>query len=275
MYNLPEYPIGDVEFGDAESGDAEMGGMIDYGDVDEQGAPRRKRTTPHQVANRIATKTAKPGHHRVAKAMQHQRPDLAHKVQAHAAVRHMSKNHGMYYEAIKGGRFLSSDLGIDARLAPNEVDAVKSAIYLSTPFTPTVFSFTAGVLDIQQSLNSVIGLSTIYYAGLLIVLAASTLNLNQGAIINMKRNLSLVNAVTLSVNDVIELDSGVRAVEILVLNAQLIAGHARFWAPLIAGSVAAVPSTQITITGLPANYTATARFLQPGDAKVTDFLKML
>jgi len=277
MNNLPDYPIGDVTFedGDLESGDAEMGDVIDYGDVDEQGAPRRKRTTGHQVANRLATRTAKTGHKRVHQAMATQKPHLARKVEAHATVRRLAQNHGMYYEAIKGGRFLSSDLGIDSVLAPNEVEAVKSAVYLSTPFTPTVFSFTSGVLDVQAALNTVIGTSTIYYAGLLIVLAASTLNLNQGAIINMKRNLTAVNSVTLSVNDVIELDSGVRAVEILVLNAQLIAGHARFWAPLIAGAAGPTVATQVTLTGLPANYTATARFLQPGDAKVTDFLKML
>jgi hypothetical protein len=278
---LPDYPIGDLATGDVsfgEQGDAEMGDVIDYGDVDHTGTPHHKKTTGHRLAQRMATHVAGHGDARVHHAIAKHKPTLSNKIMQHAAIKHAARNHGVYYEAIKGGRILSSDLGIDAKMAPNEVDALKSAVYLSTPFSPQVFPFNGAspdVLDIVTTLNGVIGTSSIYYAGILLVLAASTLNLNQGATISITRNLTAVNAVTKTVVDTIELDSGVRAVEILFLNAQLVAGHPRFWAPLVAGAALADATSQISIAGLPANYTASARFLQPGDAKVSDFLQML
>jgi len=280
--SLAEYPIGDLDTGDVyvgdEGGDAEMGQTIEFGDIDETGAPVRKRTTGHKLAARMGAHVAKHSDHRVLAKIQHKRPDVAHRIMQAAAVKQAVKNNGIYYEAIKGGTILSSDLGVDARMAPNEVDALKSSIYLSTPFSPRVFSFTnasPAVLDVVTALNTVIGTSTFYYAGLLIVLAASTLNLNQGATITITRNLADVNGNQLAVNDTIELDSGVRAVEICLLNAQLIAGHPRFWAPLLTAGAVADPTTQVSIAGLPANYTPTARFLVPGDAKVSSLLRML
>jgi len=275
---LPEHPIGDIdEEGDYDTEVGDMEGDIEYldeGDT-EMGAPRRKKIKAGRLAGKLATNTANSSQKRAARSLAQSSPRMARSVGNAARAKALAQNRHVEFEHVKGGRIVASDLGVGARLRPTEVTALKSAIHLSTPFSPRVFTFTAGTLDIAQSLNSVIGTSTILYAGILITLAASTLNINQGAIITIVRHLTTVNASIQQVSNTIELDSGVAAVEILLLNGLQVAGKPRFWAPQVAGNAVAQADTDIDITGLPANYTATARFLQPGDHQVEKFLQGL
>jgi hypothetical protein len=271
---LPEMPIGDLV--NYSPPDGEQEGEVEYGDIDsETGAPKRRTISTSKLTNKLATGTASTAQRRAMTGLAARNPAAARDIATRAEVRKAARNETILFESIKGGRFMSSDLGVGAKLRPTEVDALKAALYLSTPFQPTVFTFTAGTLDLVTSLNSVIGTASIYYAGVFIVLAASTLNINQGAVITMVRHLTTVNAVIQQVSNTIELQSGVNSVEIMLLNAILVSGKPRFWAPLVAGAAVAAANTDIDIVGLPANYTATARFLQPGDAVIEQFLNLL
>jgi len=280
MNQLPEYPYGDPESGDAVSvGEVDLGDLvIEQGDLDEQGAPRRRIITPNRIANALATRTAKPADSRAIRAIQVQRPDIARHIQARAHVQALSQNKGVFYEHIKGGKIISSDLGVNARLTPQEVQALKSAVYGQVPFSPTIFPFTGSgtlTVDVIQSLFGVIGATPTLVPGYLIILAASTLNLNQGVQIGAVRKYGSVNSSQQQSTNIIELDSGVKAVKMLLLSAQIFAGTPRFFAPTFTGNASADTTRNVVFTGVPTNYSATLRPLTPGDAEVNEFLNSL
>jgi hypothetical protein len=298
-FTLPSIPQGDplvpdaelmafhAEHGDYESGDAELGGpeghvsFAQMGDLpmDEVGAPIQLSGSAQLLASRLAHGTPTQVAHAVAQIAKHHGQAKARAVRARHVVRHLNKNHGVLFERVAGGRVVSSTLGSGAHLTPSMIAELKHAIHGSVPFQPQVFPFVPSgpdvIVDIRTALNSVIGpLFPTYYIGFIITLQASIFNTNVGAFITVNRNLGNIPA-TLTLTQLIQLESGAQNVQILNLNGALIAGRPRVYAPQIFGSAVADPTTEVRIVGLPTNYQATLRFLQPGDAQVNHLLHSL
>jgi hypothetical protein len=278
--NLPDYPIGDIdeystiadELGDIDIGDSELG--------DELGSPSESGHASGAVlANVLAHKAPHHAAHVIKHVERTHGHKVAHKLRMHTLVKHLSENRSCKYERIQGGRIISSTLKEGAVMHPTEVQALKQAIYGSVPFQPRTFPFVPSgpdlIVDLRTALNSVVGPNNdLYYAGYIVTLQASVFNTNMGAFINMIRNLGAAPG-NLNVTQLIELDSGAKAVQVLNLNGQIIAGHPRFWAPKITSSAVADPNTEVRLQNLPANYTANLRFLQPGDQQVNFLLSQL
>lgn len=258
------------EFGDADMGD------IGY---DEMGAPIVLRGSTKVLGSRVSGLSPMQIARAVSLIGRRHGMQKARAVKARAVVRQLSKNYGVLFERVAGGRVVSSTLGSGARLTPTMVSALKQAVHGSVPFQPQTFPFVPSgpdvIVDIRTAINAVVGsIFPIYYCGIIITLQASVFTTNVGAFITITRNLGSI-PVPLSLVQLIQLESGVRNVQVLDLNGALIAGHPRFYAPLITGSAIVDPTTEVRISGLPAGYTASLRFLQPGDQQVDHLMRSL
>lgn len=297
-FMLPSVPAGDplvpdaeiiqfhAEHGDIETGDYETGGesAISFGQmgdlpIDEVGAPISLHGRASLIASALAHGTPAQVARAVAHIAHHHGHHKARAVRARHVVRELAKNHGVLFERVAGGRVIASTLGTGACMKPHMIAALKTSIDNSVPFFPQVFPFVPSgpdvIVDIRTALNSVIGSNfPTNYAGFIITLEASIFNTNVGAFITVNRNLGNIPA-TLTLGQTIQLESGAQNVQILDLNGSLVAGQPRFYAPQIFGSAVADPTTEVRIIGLPANYRATLRFLQPGDAQVNHLLRSL
>jgi len=147
------------------------------------------------------------------------------------------------------------------------------------PFQPVVFPFAVGgpgvfTFDIPTALAAVAGTNyPLFYAGFILTMQASVFNTQIGAFMNVSRNLGLTSVVQ-NVTDIVQLESGAKVVQMLLLNGIIVAGKPRFWAPPITGG-ALDPNTAVTLTNVPTNYTPTLRLLQPGDQQVEHLLGTL
>jgi len=112
-------------------------------------------------------------------------------------------------------------------------------------------------------------------AGFIVTLQASVFNTQMGAFMTMIRGLGASGAGPLSVTNLIQLESGARNVQLLVLNGQIVAGRPRNFFPSFFAAAAPDPTLQARLVGLPTNYAATLRFLQPGDEQVNFFVSKL
>lgn len=272
----PDEPIGDVStaadlFASIEDGD------IEFTDTDEQGAPKKKKIKAKALVNKIATKQASPAEKRAFKSVVAKNPSAGRAMEFAAAARAASRNDSVRFEHAVGAKLISSNIGPGACLRHTEIVAAQTQIIKTTPFEPQEFPFTGSpaTLDLQQSIFAAAGASTVQYVGIYVKLSASLLNVAQGASITIARKLGLINAVQTTMTSNWQLEQGVRAAEFLLLNAVLISGKARAYFPQLTGAAGADATTNIVITNLPTNYTASARFLQPGDGIVEKFLSLL
>jgi hypothetical protein len=272
---LPQNPMGDlIEEGDYA--DFEYGSPDGSLDIYEEGDTKPKKTVDiKKLAAKLASGTASASEIKTARTLAASNPAVARALSEMTRIKKMGANSSVLFEHVRGGRILSSDLGDKVKLQPYEVVALQSSIARVIPFSPRQFAFASGVLDIVQSVNSAIGATATDYPGVLITLSAAAQDVNQGAQITVTRKLGLLNAVQQTIVTQIELDSGVNAVKILLLNGISNSGEPRLFIPTVTGDADPDLTFQITITGLPAAYTATGKFLQAGDAEVKAFVGVL
>lgn len=286
---LAEIPYGDlseegdpqfeaVEGGDLEEGDED--GDLDTGDVEEGDATSRRAWLRKWMnSSALAAMERRAAGRRLAAIGRQHGHQVQARLRAAAAVKKLARNDHVLFENIDGGKIINSTLGAKARLKHEMLAALKAALWQSVPFQPQVFPFTLVglnyVLDLRTALNSVAGGNyNFQYTGLIITLQVSVLNTNVGAYCSVTRNLGTTSGPQ-SVVDTVELDTTKRCVRLLYINGLLIAGMPRLWMPTIAPSAVPDPTTQVVISGLPANYVPNARLLIPGDSEVDAFIRHL
>lgn len=289
--SLPELPIGDIDTGDIESGDVNLTPMEDgdvmmeYGDVDEQGAPRRRKVSLQRLARKMTGGALSHSDRKAVTALRRSRPAAANRLEQIARVVKASKPNGVLYEHLSGGTVITSSIGEDRMLGATEIESFKALAYLLPPFQPTVLPFTFDVpsqtwnVDVAQVLGTIVGLAAgtpFVYAGSLIVFTASTFNQVQGLPITCLRNITgPFTGVFAPMSSTLELEPGIKKAEFLTIHANLVGGKPRFVAPQHLVTGAPDPTSRITLSGVPSNYIPTLRMLQPGDKTVSKFLQSL
>lgn len=120
-----------------------------------------------------------------------------------------------------------------------------------------------------------VGASRIEYAGIYIKVVASNLNQTPGASITITRKLGTINSVQQQQISTWQIEQGLEAAEFFLINAVLIAGKPRFFHFGVTGGAGPDTTTQVVLSNVPASYSASARFFQPGDAVIDKFLALL
>lgn len=174
------------------------------------------------------------------------------------------------------GDRVAGELPPNARLRPADV-AAASALIMSNPvFAPQVFAPTSAVgstitFVLNQVLTAVLPTSTIFdWVGDIIRLTASILN-SAPLTFTVTRRFGGTDTVWTYI-----IPPMMNASELTMFNGRLVAAVPRFAAQAVTVNPVADTSNQIVITGLPvASYSATLRFLVPGDSQVEGLLSKM
>jgi len=263
----------DLELGDfSDEGDLEEGDVRRRGRVSAKG---RVKTTVKTLA-RSSTQLARD--HAPARTKMQPVSKADPQVQQIAKLKHALKRPEILYIALKGAKLVSSSLGPHAMLRDSELDAFRTAVFDAAPFQQQVFAFTSGVCNVAKVLSTAhtpagpLAENTLFrYAGSILVLSASVLNATPGAPVSA----TIVLSGTITLTYFFEIQEGMKSVEITVINATLVNGAPRFYAPTITVLEASAAGITYTITGLPSDYTPTLQFLQPGDQRVERLLALM
>lgn len=289
VHVLPQLPVGDIfatadnaEEGDVSDDDEEFGDAeVEVGDVEEEGAPRKKILTVAQLARKIARGTATRAEKQAYAKLKKAGGPAAREASSRVRDERRRAPRPVLFNHAKGARLLTSTLGREARLSRAEVSALRNHMYSSTPFEPVSITISGTVIDVEDELYKLIGDAPFFYTGVILVLSASADNINQGALVTITRGLGAVGSSTRSNTDSWELSSGIAATEFMLLNGTQIAGTPRYFAPEIKATPYVAPDPgdpeplrhfKLTINGVPTGYSKFLRFQVPGDAQVDRFL---
>jgi hypothetical protein len=274
----PDHPIGDVSqaislLSDLENGD------ITYLEDSERGAPKKKVIKTKDLVARVAKGKASPAQQKAFRSVVASNPGKGQAMAFAAAAKAAAQNDHVCFEKASGASAVASSIRPGSLMRPSEVTSLVSKLPELRPYEPVEFPFTGAAptltLDVVGSLNSVVGASANTYNGVYIKLATSYLNAALGATVTITRNLGVLNAIQRSVVSTWKLEPQEDAAEFFLINAQLVSGAPRFYPFSVTGGAGPDATTNIVISNVPANYTASARFLQLGDAVIERFLALL
>lgn len=202
-------------------------------------------------------------------------PPAAREIQGAMIDKMLTLHQHIGYTAFKGGSITADNLGPNAVLRPSEVDSLRISLSAGSVFEPRVFPFTEGAVpgdwyfDLATTLNA-IGAAKWPANGVIVNLSASYFNMTPGApfSISFTTDGRLTRQLTC-----LFAHNKVKAAQMLILNGVLSGGKPRFVTDLVAaGSVYPNGLFEVNITGLPTNYTPTARLLQYGENETEQFI---
>jgi hypothetical protein len=286
--SLPDLPVGDYTLmtdalGDystltiPEAGDLdteEAGDLSDESGSGEVGAPARYGATGRAIAKIAAGRPTKK-----VKLALARKPRGARIATAAAQARATARNLWCTFEHLEGAKFIDSTLGLGSRLRHYETIAIQNLAVQFPPVPPKVVNFTlasgSGSIEIDGILVSLFGLTdggpAVPWIGAKLILAAPELYRAPGTNVTITHD---IGAGLQSVVANIELTSH-KITSYSFVNGAIVSGRARAYIPNVAPDATPAGNYTVSVSGVPANYTAQLRLIMPGDTEAERFLTLL
>jgi len=209
-------------------------------------------------------------------AIQKSDPYLNAAVAARKQIQQAAAPDVLFERYVGVGDRVAGELPPNARLRPADVAAASTLIMSNPVFAPQVFAPTTAVVStitfvLNQVLTAVLPTSTTFdWVGDIIRLTASILN-SAPLTFTVTRRFGGTDTTWTYI-----IPPMMNASELTMFNGRLVAAVPRFAAQAVVVNPVADTSNQIVITGLPVSaYSATLRFLVPGDSQVEGLLSKM